>query len=259
MSVLVYPNVKQAPLQGMNGMWGGVGSNLVGGGAGDSPSPTGSYSVDLDGTGDFLTVDDGSDFHMGTGDFTIECWAYFHDTANRGVWQLSDSATGLDTGGGGGATTLAVAHNGGNWHCYTGSSGQLNAGGSRSANTWYHLAYVRSSGTTKIYVNGTSQGSISDTYDYNDTTTLAIGGYYTTSYLMDGLISNFRITKGQALYTSNFTSATSLLTTTSQSATESNVKLLCCQNNAIDGFTTKPSGTTITENGDPSLSTDDPF
>ena len=32
MSVLWYPNVKQAPLQGLNGMWGGVGSNIVSGG-----------------------------------------------------------------------------------------------------------------------------------------------------------------------------------------------------------------------------------
>ena len=34
MKDLWYPNVKQAPLQGMTGMWGGVGSNLVAGGAG---------------------------------------------------------------------------------------------------------------------------------------------------------------------------------------------------------------------------------
>ena len=31
MSPLWYPNVKQSPLQGLNGMWGGVGSNLVSG------------------------------------------------------------------------------------------------------------------------------------------------------------------------------------------------------------------------------------
>ena len=34
MSSLWYPNVKQAPLQGLTGMWGGTGSNLVSGGAG---------------------------------------------------------------------------------------------------------------------------------------------------------------------------------------------------------------------------------
>ena len=34
MSALWYPNVKQAPLQGLTGLWGGVGSNLVGGGGG---------------------------------------------------------------------------------------------------------------------------------------------------------------------------------------------------------------------------------
>ena len=43
MSALWYPNVKQAPLQGLTGMWGGTGSNLVSGAAG-GPPPDGSYT-----------------------------------------------------------------------------------------------------------------------------------------------------------------------------------------------------------------------
>ena len=44
MSSLWYPNVKQAPLQGLTGMWGGVGSNLVSGVALPDPPPDGSYT-----------------------------------------------------------------------------------------------------------------------------------------------------------------------------------------------------------------------
>ena len=45
---------------------------------------------------------------------------------------------------------------------------------------------------------------------------------------VERFVSNVRIVKGTALYTSNFIPPTEPLTTTSQGATASNVKLLCC-------------------------------
>ena len=42
MSPLWYPHVKEAPLQGLTGMWGGVGSNLVAGAGG---VPDGDYTA----------------------------------------------------------------------------------------------------------------------------------------------------------------------------------------------------------------------
>ena len=44
MSALWYPNVKQAPLQGLSGMWGGVGSNLVAASGPAGPPPDGTYT-----------------------------------------------------------------------------------------------------------------------------------------------------------------------------------------------------------------------
>ena len=67
------------------------------------------------------------------------------------------------------------------------------------------------------------------------------------------MISNARITIGQALYTTNFTSTTSGLTLTSQSATASNVKLLCCQNSTVTGSTKTPG--TISAIGTPTSAT----
>ena len=114
---------------------------------------------------------------------------------------------------------------------------------------WYHLALVRNGSNNAFYVNGVSLSSATGSHDVT-ITTLVIGGGYGTEYL-DGRVSNARFTQGQALYTSNFTPPTSALTTTSQGATGSNVKLLCCQStSSTTAATVTPSGS-ITANGDP--------
>ena len=69
---------------------------------------------------------------------------------------------------------------------------------------WVHLAVVRDSGTTKLFVNGIQDATtISDSRNYSGTY-IAIGGYYSTSYLWVGCIQDFRVYKGLAKYTSNF-------------------------------------------------------
>ena len=218
-------------------------TTTIGGGGGTS-----SNSVHFSNGNDYLTVGGDTTMQMGTDDFTIECWAKFDDTSNRGLWQIE----GLTTNH---SVTLSFAHNGSVWHGYRGGS-TWNFGSSRNTNQWYHCAYVRHSGTCYIYVDGTSIGSWSDSYNYQGTT-LAIGGYYTTSYLMNGNISNFRMVKGQALYTGNFTPPTGPLTTTSQGATASNVKLLCCNKSTPTG---KDVGPTISNGqGSPAASSEHPF
>ena len=206
-----------------------------------------SYSVNFNGT-NHLMVGSSSDLSMGTGDFTIECWARFDiQNSNVGLWQVEGLTTNY-------TTTLSFAHNGSNWHGYRGGS-TWNYGSTRSASQWYHCAYVRSSGTCTVYVDGTALGSWSDSYNYTGTN-LAIGGYYTTGYRLNGNISNFRIVKGQALYTSNFTPTNQPLTTTSQGATASNVKLLCCNKNSNTG---KDVGPGIQDHGGTTAQSAHPF
>jgi len=71
------------------------------------------------------------------------------------------------------------------------------------------------------------------------------------------LISKLRITKGQALYTSAFTPSTTPLTTTSQSASASNVSLLTGQSNTFKDNST--NSFTLTRNTAGSIKSKNPF
>ena len=174
-----------------------------------------------------------SAIQFGTGDFTIECWFNWH--SNNNDWQ---SIFGKYSASGG-----AASDNG--WWIHVSNSGILNGGdrgngfatGSTvlSLNTWYHVALVRSGTTVSIYLNGVLEathtsddgGGVPRNCDHNGE--FHIGHLQNIGRGWDGYISNMRLVKGQALYTSNFTPPTQPLTLTSQGAVESNVGFLGCQ------------------------------
>jgi len=164
----------------------------------------GAGSIALDGNGDSLSVPHSADFNFGAGDFTIEMWVRFNTTAGT---------HGLISHGGWGLTSADypgwILHWGQNWN---GRTLKWNSGGgdhisasswTPTSGSWYHLAVVRASGTTTLYVDGTSQAS--GVVGIQDTShTLYIGrsgdGVSTNSNIDD-----VRITKGLARYTANFT------------------------------------------------------
>ena len=163
----------------------------------------GSGAIYFDGTGDHMaTSSSSSDFTMGTGDFTVECWVTKDAQEWKGVWQISSTAGGFETSDYG--DTLAVGYQDGVWQIYGAGGSAQSSAFSITANQWYHLAYVRSSGTSKLYVDGKSLISQSDTTDY-DGTYLGFGGYYNTSYLHRGRIQDLKVYKGVAKYTADFT------------------------------------------------------
>ena len=114
--------------------------------------------------------------------------------------------------------------------------------GSVTPGHWHHVAYVRSSGTHALYLNGVSVATSSTSKDY-DSQKLAISAppYNAGAEEFKGYASNVRIIRGTALYTANFTPPTSKLT-----AVEGTV-LLCCQDS--DDPTQEATGKTITAHG----------
>jgi hypothetical protein len=149
----------------------------------------------FDGTGDYLSLTQ-SALAVKAGNFTIECWTYITGSvSNCGIWQLGSTLFPASQDG------LAVAAVSSAWQIYF--AGSNTSGGTAALNTWYHLALVRSGTNLRLYVNGISVISVTDSTNYTGTA-LSIGGYYTTSYLMTGYVSDMRITAGVARYTSNF-------------------------------------------------------
>jgi hypothetical protein len=158
-------------------------------------------SAYFDGTGDYLTTPNISPWQFGTGDFTVEFWVY-----PKG----NGTIVGLTTSGAGTGYWNAIVSSG-NFYW---ASGLVFRGTADIdyTNAWHHFAYVRSSGTSKLYIDGTNLSSGADSTNYNATVgtlTIGSGDSYGT---MAGYISDLRITKGTAIYTSNFVPPTQTLT-----------------------------------------------
>tara|TARA_R100000781_G_scaffold2586_1_gene4116 strand:- start:34 stop:2598 length:2565 start_codon:yes stop_codon:yes gene_type:complete len=200
---------------------------------------TTSRAVEFDGSGDYLTTNSSSDYTLSTGDFTLEYW-YKPDTVGYSTF-IIDAA-------GGGEIWSTYCNTSGDHKYRVGGTDRIVSDTSLSFNEWHHIAIVRASGTTKMYVNGVKEGSdYSDSTDYSFTQ-LVIGRRTSAGDLQyDGKISNLRLVKGRAVYTSNFTpSATQL-------SGIPNTVLLCCNNSSVTGTTLG----TLTASGDPTVTTND--
>ena len=223
---------------------------------GESTAAT-ARSVDFDGSGDYLSIPDNDAWDISSSDATIECWVKFDSHNGHDGIIHNFHSSGLP---GNGTSGWALEPVSGIFNLYWGTTagGYGNVQGAKiPLGQWQHLAVTKSGSTITLYQDGvkTGSGSISGTIN-SGVEPLQIGGNCVGEDC-DCKISNVRITKGQVLYTSSFKPSTVPLTTTSQGATASNVKLLCCNNSSTTGSTVTPG--TITANGNPTASTDSPL
>jgi len=179
-----------------------------------SPYREGGYSYYGDGTGDYLYVDLGASGGPDA-DYTIEFWTYytnnntntgfFNMSATSGAW-TSNSTTAIAIGK---LDTRFVSYIGGG----TTAISHYSINHSTLENTWVHLALVRNSNAITLYINGVAHATTgTQSSDLSSYRYLAIGGYYSASYLIPGYIRDFRYVKGTAVYTSDFTPPTEPLT-----------------------------------------------
>lgn len=164
----------------------------------------------FDGTGDYLSVPDNAAFAFGTGDFTIEMWVYWNNVSSTQT--LSDfrpNATGSSI------SPYIELTSSGTLIYYVGGATRITTS-AVTATSWTHVALSRSGTSTKIFINGTQSGSTyTDSNSYVQSgATIGLNrnnGGVAFQY-MNGYISNFRIVKGTAVYTGNFTPPTAPLT-----------------------------------------------
>ena len=203
---------------------------------GMSPYRHGGYSTYFDGTGDVITVTEASSsFTFGTGDYTYEAWIYPTGSGQQTIFGRAST--------GNVAVPYIYLVSGSNLLSVYYSSTIVTSSGAIPTNAWTHIAISRESGTTKIFINGTLDGSASDSTNLvSPNTFVTIGGSGSgASNAFTGYISDVRIVKGTAVYTSNFTAPTERLTAVT------NTSLLTCHLPYIaDGSTT---GHSITVNG----------
>ena len=164
----------------------------------------GTGSLAFDGTGDSLVPSTSNLGAFGTGDFTIELWVYFNTVASNQVLLDFRAAT-ADI-----APALYLGASAIKWYV---SSADRITSSTVSATTWYHVAVTRSSGSTKLFINGTQSGSTyADTNAYVGKPARpwigALADGTSPPLDLNGYIDDLRITPGIARYTSNFTPPT---------------------------------------------------
>jgi len=211
-------------------------------------SPYGSnWSNYFDGSSSF-SLSNNTALDMGTGNFTLEFWVFSTDASidsqyRRFVVTGTNSTSAIQVGHIG-STSGIVA--------YTADDAALTITGTTNVlNTWAHIAVVRQSGTVKLYVNGVSEGTPITDSNSKTTSNFNIGRYPALSGYLKGNISNIRLVKGTAVYTSNFTPSTTPLTAISGTS------LLTCQSNRF--IDNSANAFTLTTNGTPSVQRFNPF
>ena len=154
----------------------------------------------------YISVGKSSDFALGTGDWTVEYWAYPSSVVSyqRHFYLIGSNHNNID---GIFANSSGI------------SFGRTNVWAPTQVThvieRWNHYALVHDSTNMRLYINGTQVVTSTDNFGTDSEKELIIG--YSNSTFggnFDGYISNFRIENGFARYTSAFTPPNTRLTKT---------------------------------------------
>ena len=164
-------------------------------------------SLYFNNSSDYLSIASNTNLTPGGEDFTYEGW-FWHTALASGTAEVIWDATGGVAG-----TTVKIqsslASGTPGYLYYANNANRITSGNSAliiKEREWQHLAIARSSGTTKMFVDGVQQGG-----DYVDSFTYTAAGitmgrdFGAATNFFGGYMSQWRFVKGRALYTAAFT------------------------------------------------------
>jgi hypothetical protein len=179
--------------------------------AGDtSPVKFASGSLTFDGNGDYISIPDDPSLEVGSGDFTIECWAY-----HSGAMSSYSALMGKRSDGNEKSPYLFnadasnpekmrfLASAGTNWDIILVDTAAF------PTDQWVHVAATREGNTFTLWINGQSKATTTASVTLVDNSApITLGRASETLEVganeWKGNIEDFRVTKGVARYTGPF-------------------------------------------------------
>ena len=162
---------------------------------------------------EYISYATSTEFGFGTGAFTVELWIKPLSVAagSKTLFDFRTTATELSP---------YLYLDGANLKYYNNGSVTITGTTNLVAGTWYHVAISRSGTTTKMFLNGTQEGSdYSDASNYGTTKPIRIGATYNAGAVFPGYVDEFRVSTN-ARYTGAFTAPAGIF------QGDSNTKLL---------------------------------
>lgn len=155
-------------------------------------SKFGGASILFDGSGDYLSSTDHADFDFSGGIWTIDTWARINSLSGWScIFSVSTDANtymyGCITSTG--SVKFVIASAG------TGIVVAETASSTIGLNTWYHIMFKEYGDSYRIYVNGISQASVTDTDRSANYTGDYIIGSFSGGSFYKGWLDEFRISK----------------------------------------------------------------
>jgi len=198
----------------------------VGGGPG-----TYSGSLSFNGTNQYLTSATSTAFTFGTGDFTVEYWVYYN--------AITAGTTYFICGSGRSSAGYIFGSFGFIPYMSTVSVGyQATPGATFKLQQWTHVAWVRNTSVSpgvNVYLNGSWSGYLAPspgpTADNITEVGFTVGARSEPAYYVNAYISNLRVVKGVAIYTSTgtFTPPTTFTSATQTTSTDFTINAITTQ------------------------------
>ena len=196
----------------------------------------------FDGTGDYLDAGGQTAFAFGTGDLTFECWIYATVANDSPIYESRSTVSNTN-----GFTVTALSST--VIRVYT-SGVLVSATVSNYLNVWTHIAFTRQGSTNRLFINGVLGSTNTSLDNFSYASAIIGGGRYLNNNIsayFTGYITDVRLVKGTALYTSNFVPPAAPLTAVQ------NTSLLTNMTSA--GIYDASMITTMESGGDAKLST----